>query len=176
MRRSRSAFLRQRSQKPIRTLFIEILRSHRGMGSWARRCLASCKVAGLPGLRFAAWEVPCNPGAREVVGSNPTDPTKRGTPPYSQPSLGELLSFSLWMRKEGYRESTIQSSIQALKAVVRRANLLDPDSTKSYLASATKARLGIASSEPPLANLVVPITWSTMFLHGTTKDLTWSDC
>ena len=34
------------------------------------------EVAGLPGLRFAAWEVPCNPGAREVVGSNPTDPTK----------------------------------------------------------------------------------------------------
>jgi len=32
-------------------------------------------VAGLPGLRFAAWEAPQNPGAREVVGSNPTDPT-----------------------------------------------------------------------------------------------------
>lgn len=33
-------------------------------------------MAGLPGLRFAAWEAPQNPGAREVVGSNPTDPTK----------------------------------------------------------------------------------------------------
>ena len=32
-------------------------------------------MMGLPGLRFAAWEVPHNPGAREVVGSNPTDPT-----------------------------------------------------------------------------------------------------
>jgi len=32
-------------------------------------------VAGSPGLRFAAWEVQSNPGAREVVGSNPTDPT-----------------------------------------------------------------------------------------------------
>lgn len=30
---------------------------------------------GFPGLRFAAWEAPRNPGAREVVGSNPTDPT-----------------------------------------------------------------------------------------------------
>jgi integrase len=40
------------------------------------------------------------------------------------------------MRKEGYRESTIQSTIQALKAVARRANLLDPESTKTYLASA----------------------------------------
>jgi integrase len=40
------------------------------------------------------------------------------------------------MRKEGYRESTIQASVQALKAVARRANLLDPDSTKTYLALA----------------------------------------
>ena len=45
------------------------------MGSWARRCVATRKAAGLPGLRFAAWEIPANPGAREVVGSNPTDPT-----------------------------------------------------------------------------------------------------
>jgi hypothetical protein len=28
-----------------------------------------------------------------------------------QPSLGELLSFGLWMRKEGYRESTIRYTI-----------------------------------------------------------------
>jgi integrase len=40
------------------------------------------------------------------------------------------------MRKEGYRESTIQSTVQALRAVAKRANLLDPDSTKNYLASA----------------------------------------
>ena len=70
------------------------------------------------------------------MGSNPTDPTICRTHPHSQPSLDELLSFGLWMRKEGYSESTIQSSIQALKAVARRANLLDPESTKTYLASA----------------------------------------
>ena len=33
------------------------------------------EAAGLPGLRFAAWEIQADPGAREVVGSNPTDPT-----------------------------------------------------------------------------------------------------
>jgi len=29
---------------------------------------------GSSGLHFGAWEVPCKPGAREVVGSNPADP------------------------------------------------------------------------------------------------------
>jgi len=41
------------------------------------------------------------------------------------------------MRKQGYRESTIQASIQALRAVARRANLLDPESAKAYLALAS---------------------------------------
>ena len=40
------------------------------------------------------------------------------------------------MQKQGYRESTVQSSIQALKALARRANLLDPESAKAYLALA----------------------------------------
>jgi hypothetical protein len=40
------------------------------------------------------------------------------------------------MRKQGYKESTIQPRIRALKAISRRANLLDPESVKSYLASA----------------------------------------
>jgi integrase len=114
-------------------LRLYVLIAQWGRGLDAALCL---KAAGLPGLRFAAWEVLHNPGAREVVGSNPTDPTKRRTHPHLQPSLGELLSFGLWMRKEGYRESTIQSSVQALKSIARRANLVDPDSTKTYLASA----------------------------------------
>ena len=77
---------------------------------------------------------PNTPRAREVVGSNPTDPTKRRTHPLS--SLGELLSFGLWMRKEGYRESTITYAIQALRSIARRADILDPESAKVYLASA----------------------------------------
>jgi integrase len=40
------------------------------------------------------------------------------------------------MQKQGYRESTTQSSVQALKGIARRANLLDPESAKTYLALA----------------------------------------
>jgi integrase len=41
------------------------------------------------------------------------------------------------MRKQGYRHSTVKYCIQALKSIARRANLLRPESAKSYLASAT---------------------------------------
>jgi integrase len=37
------------------------------------------------------------------------------------------------MQKQGYRQSTIQASVQALKGIARRANLLDPESAKAYL-------------------------------------------
>jgi len=57
-------------------------------------------------------------------------------PPTTPVVLGEILSFGLWMRKQGYKESTIQPRIRALKSLARRANLLDPESVKSYLASA----------------------------------------
>ena len=50
--------------------------------------------------------------------------------------VGEIVSFGLWMRKQGYRESTTHYCIQALKSVARRSNLLDPESAKTYLASA----------------------------------------
>ena len=40
------------------------------------------------------------------------------------------------MRKSGYRNSTIQTCVRALKALTRRTNLLDPESVKSYLANA----------------------------------------
>jgi hypothetical protein len=40
------------------------------------------------------------------------------------------------MRKSGYRNSTTQTCVRALKGLARRANLLDPESVKSYLATA----------------------------------------
>ena len=40
------------------------------------------------------------------------------------------------MRKQGYRHSTIRYCIQALKSIARRANLLQPESAKAYLAYA----------------------------------------
>ena len=69
------------------------------------------------------------------MGSNPTPRTNCGTLRRGEAS-GEILSFGLWMRKQGYRESTIQPCIRALKAIAKRTNLLNPESVKAYLASA----------------------------------------
>jgi integrase len=41
------------------------------------------------------------------------------------------------MQKTGYRPSTVKTCIRSLKAVARRANLLDPESVKGYLATAS---------------------------------------
>ena len=48
----------------------------------------------------------------------------------------EIISFGLWMQKQGYRKSTVRYCIQALKSVARKSNILDPDSAKTYLANA----------------------------------------
>jgi integrase len=40
------------------------------------------------------------------------------------------------MRKQGYRESTIRPCVRGLKAIAKRANLLNPESVKTCLASA----------------------------------------
>jgi hypothetical protein len=45
------------------------------------------------------------------------------------------------MRREGYRPSTIQAAISALKAIAKHANLLHPDAVKTHLAS-RKVSLG----------------------------------
>jgi hypothetical protein len=50
--------------------------------------------------------------------------------------LSEILQFAFWMRKTGYRNSTVQTCVRALKGLARRTNLLDPESVKSYLANA----------------------------------------
>jgi len=39
------------------------------------------------------------------------------------------------MKKQGYRPTTI-SSVRTLKAVAKKANLLDPENVKTYLATA----------------------------------------
>jgi len=40
------------------------------------------------------------------------------------------------MQKQGYRPSTITATIQTLKSIARKAHLLNPNSTKAYIASA----------------------------------------
>jgi integrase len=57
-------------------------------------------------------------------------------PPAPTSSLSEILAFGFWMRKQGYRPSTIRSTIDTLKAVAKKANLLDPEAVKMHLASA----------------------------------------
>ena len=63
------------------------------------------------------------------------DSRKVQNPAFSQ-ALPDVLSFGLWMQKAGYRSSTVTSCVKALKALARRTNVLDPESVKSYLASA----------------------------------------
>jgi integrase len=57
--------------------------------------------------------------------------------PPTVPNLGEIVSYGLWMRKQGYRESTTYFSVKSLKWVARRTNLLEPEQAKATLASAT---------------------------------------
>jgi hypothetical protein len=46
------------------------------------------------------------------------------------------------MQREGYRPSTIESQVSALKAIARHTNPFDPDDVKSYIArlNVTEAR------------------------------------
>jgi hypothetical protein len=51
----------------------------------------------------------------------------------------EIISHALWMQKEGYKRSTIESAVSSLKSIARKANLLDPESVKRYLGAAKLA-------------------------------------
>jgi hypothetical protein len=46
------------------------------------------------------------------------------------------VSFGLWLQKQGYRNSTVQLNVRALKALAKRTNLLNPESVKQHLALA----------------------------------------
>jgi hypothetical protein len=39
----------------------------------------------------------------------------------------DIISFGLWMRRQGCRHSTVNYCIQALKSIARHANLLHPE-------------------------------------------------
>jgi len=78
----------------------------------------------------------CPPGqAQELRGVQIPPPALFDEPLRFVP-VGEIVSFGLWMQKQGYRASTVHYCIQAIKSVARRANLLDPESTRDYLAAA----------------------------------------
>ena len=47
--------------------------------------------------------------------------------------LSEIINYSLWAAKQGYRRSTIEASVRALKSINRHADLLNPQQTLTYL-------------------------------------------
>lgn len=87
------------------------------MGSQVRRRLAKPMVFGPRGFKSHPRRISLNPL-------------------HSQ-AKGDIISYGLWMQKQGYRKSTIHYRIQALKSIARRSNLLDPESVKAFLASAS---------------------------------------
>lgn len=45
-----------------------------------------------------------------------------------------LLSYAFWIKKQGYRESTIRPSVRALKVIAERKDLLDLEEVGEHLA------------------------------------------
>ncbi|MGB9760128.1 MAG: hypothetical protein ACPLZG_09915, partial [Thermoproteota archaeon] len=53
----------------------------------------------------------------------------------SSEAKSKLLEFAWWLKKQGYKESTITSKVKLLKILVKRgANLSDPESVKEVIA------------------------------------------
>ncbi len=57
-------------------------------------------------------------------------------PPHQEryPLQAKVLEHGFWLKKEGYRESTIVSRVKLLAGLGRRANLLEPESVKEAIA------------------------------------------
>ena len=74
--------------------------------------------------------LPCGVGLRGFE----SPPHFSTNPPYLV--LSELVSFGLWLQRQGYRNSTVQPNGKASKALAKRTDLLDPESVKKHLALA----------------------------------------
>src|SRR5208282_6457660 len=53
----------------------------------------------------------------------------------SRPDDGEILTFGLWMERQGYRHATCYSAVKALRRLSRRVDLLDTEAVKTFLAT-----------------------------------------
>jgi integrase len=51
-------------------------------------------------------------------------------------AISKIISFGLWMRAQGYKESTVCSSVATLKGLAKRVDLFNCESVKQYLAIA----------------------------------------
>jgi len=47
-----------------------------------------------------------------------------------------IATFAFYLKKNGYRDSTISGTVHTLKALAHNVNLLNPESVKAYLAKA----------------------------------------
>ena len=62
---------------------------------------------------------------------------------------GEIASFALWMKKQGYREATIRSAGEVLRSIARHADLLNADVVKLLKNSAALTwSLGFSRAVP----------------------------
>lgn len=48
-----------------------------------------------------------------------------------------ILQHALWMQREGYKNSTIKSTVKTLKAISHHCNIANPTELKTYIATAT---------------------------------------
>ena len=60
-------------------------------------------------------------------------------------TVPEIISFGFWMRKQGFKDSSIRSAIAALKAVARKVDIFSTEAVKSYLANANLSETEIFS-------------------------------
>jgi len=59
-----------------------------------------------------------------------------------RPTNSDIAAHALYLQREGYRTSTIESHVSAMKTLARHSDIYNPDSVKSYLArlNVTEAR------------------------------------
>jgi len=50
-------------------------------------------------------------------------------------SSGEILSYTIHLQREGYREPTIESTVRSLKAIAKHVDLLEPYKVKDHIHS-----------------------------------------
>ncbi len=86
-----------------------------------RLCARSTWGAGVPKKRRSQ-------GQRSWVQIPPAPPIDEPTPLHS-----EIATFAFYLKKNGYRDSTIRGTVHALKALAHHVNLLDPEAVKAYL-------------------------------------------
>src|SRR6266540_6234714 len=72
-----------------------------------------------PGQRRRAQD----PVPQGFVGSNPTPRTIDGTPRVTADPI--ILQHGCWLKKEGYKESTIERRVRILKQLAKHADLKD---------------------------------------------------